>query len=1526
MKNCYVLFLTVVCCAFSANRASAQILINEVLASNASVNADPDYGNYADWIELYNAGPATVDLSGFFLSDNAGTPLKFAFPAGTAINSHGFLLVWADGNATGLHANFKISSGGEVIVLSDPAGTLLDQVTFPAQSADISFGRVQDGNASLGYFTHPTPGASNNTSTAFGGFAAFSTHCQPAGGFFSGAQTVTIRNPSGIGTVRYSLDGSVPNANSPVYTAPLSISATTVLKCRVFRTGKIPGPIEVNTYFIHEQFDLRGTLPVVSLSNDPKYFFAPDSGLYAQDFKPDWEYPIHVEMYEPDGTLAFHHDAGVTIGGENAWALPQKPLNIHSRKQYGASKITYQIFPDNPRNEFDNVTFRCSGNDWSQTEMRDNLEQHLSTPNANLDIQDYRFCIVFINGQYWGIHSIVTQQGSEYYQYKYGVKSDSIDEIYNDGTVLLGDAAAYQSMVALLDAGVQDNAAFASLEQKMDVRNYTDYIQDEIFCANTSWGHNIGCWRIKNDTARFRWEPFDFDRGFYMANAGSTDMSWFTDPNGQAYLNPAWATLWLRKMLENDGYKKQFYARFADHLYVTFHPRTINHRIDRLSGQIRSEIPYHVNRWAGTSSNYGNGLPSVAYWENEVNNLRSYAGARQTYLYTNLNTFFGLSGTSPLNLNVSNQQAGTIRIHDIRVPEYPWSGVYYKNVPVHLTAEPKTGFNFVRWEKSTTTDASIIAPGSVWKYHDTADDPQTAWRQPGFDDGSWPSGPAQLGYGDGDEATTIDYGGNAANKIISYYFRRKFNVSNPAAVSGLHLQMIVDDGAVVYINGNEVARYNMPAGNIGTTTLASTSISGATEGAWQDFNLPASVLQSGDNTIAIEIHQAAANSSDISFDLQLAGQTAGAPVVVGTNPGIDLMLADTGLTYTAIFESNGACILPDTISSDLTLVAACSPYLAQGNVTLQPNVHLTVEPGVEIRFPEAADFWILGQIDINGTQAAPCTITTNAATGASKWGGMLFWYPTDESHLNYLTLDKASAGKQRLYFPAAISVFHGKVVMDHITALTTFDNPIVGRFSDLTLKNSTIKLPVTGDCINVKYGKGYVENNVFEGGTAIDADGVDFDGVVDGVIRHNVVHHFVGSNDDGLDIGEQCQNLLIEENFIYDCFDKGISVGQQSSVTIRNNTIAYTTLGMGLKDESQVTVDHCTIFGTQKAITAYEKHPGDLGGIAVITNTLACNSAISGFSADTTASLSISNSLTDTEAAPAGPGNLGANPVFVGPTWYDFNLYAGSPALGSGTAGSDMGAIYHPVYPGQPQLMFSEIYYNDTQNGDGEFLEILNPGSETRSLSGYTLTDAVEFKFPSQASINPGEHIIVARTASLYIGHGYQVFQWTKGHLSNEGERIVLNDSDGILADFVRYKTIAPWPDTVATYGRSLELVSQNLDNHFQTSWQISGPGGTPGDNPVATGEPQNTGLQLDVFPNPAGDVVNLALHSTAAGDFAIRIYNLEGRVCVSETMFVPTGQASRQVNMYGLAAGTYLATVADRQGRVVGKVIFVKQ
>ena len=166
---------------------------------------------------------------------------------------------------------------------------------------------------------------------------------------------------------------------------------------------------------------------------------------------------------------------------------------------------------------------------------------------------------------------------------------------------------------------------------------------------------------------------------------------------------------------------------------------------------------------------------------------------------------------------------------------------------------------------------TLVAQGSQWKYLDNGSNQGTSWFQPNFDDSNWKTGKAKLGYGDNDEATTINYGSDPNNKFITTYFRTSFTLTNPAAFISFPLRLLRDDGAVVYLNGIEVWRSNMPVGNITAATLATTSISGTDEATFQFTTIAASAFVAGKNVIAVEIHQSALDSSDIGFDLELKG-------------------------------------------------------------------------------------------------------------------------------------------------------------------------------------------------------------------------------------------------------------------------------------------------------------------------------------------------------------------------------------------------------------------------------------------------------------------------------------------------------------------------------------------------------------------------------------------------------------------------------------------------------------------------------
>ncbi len=171
----------------------------------------------------------------------------------------------------------------------------------------------------------------------------------------------------------------------------------------------------------------------------------------------------------------------------------------------------------------------------------------------------------------------------------------------------------------------------------------------------------------------------------------------------------------------------------------------------------------------------------------------------------------------------------------------------------------------------------LITTGSLWRFLDDGSDQGTAWTQPSFDDASWAAGAAQLGYGDGDEVTTVSFGSDAANKQITTYFRHRFEVAEATVYQSLSLRLQRDDGAVIHLNGVEVHRSNMPGGAIDASTLAVSAVANAAEDAFFPTEVSAASLVSGTNVLAVEIHQVGPTSSDLSFDLELEG-------IVGESP------------------------------------------------------------------------------------------------------------------------------------------------------------------------------------------------------------------------------------------------------------------------------------------------------------------------------------------------------------------------------------------------------------------------------------------------------------------------------------------------------------------------------------------------------------------------------------------------------------------------------------------------------------------
>ncbi|MDH5610303.1 MAG: CotH kinase family protein, partial [Cyclobacteriaceae bacterium] len=783
----YLLLFTLISPAYS------QLSINEFMASNATTLSDKDYGQFSDWIEIHNAGSTAVNLNGYFLTDDLNNPTKWLIAGDLWIAANGFQLFWADGNSFQNHVNFKLGQNGESIGLYGPALNPIDTFSYPLQKTDISMGRNPALPSEWLYFAVPTPNAPNGTD-GYTGFVNHTPDFSVVGGLFDQSVTVNLTTDRG-GEVHYTTDGSEPGLFSPIFSTPLVISTTTIIRARIMEAGKGPGPIVTHSYFINENLGAR-KLPVISVVSEPANFWDSTQGIYVQNFKPDWEIPINIEFFENNGSdrAGFNEQAGAKINGLNSWILPQKMLGIYFRNRYGSGSLSYPLFFDGERTNFESFALRASGSDWSFTLFRDILGQDITRENMNVDYQDFRPSIVYFNGQYMGIHNIRPKIDGSLLEETHGVARGTYDMIENEVLAEEGTMDEYLYFKSMVQKDLSIQANYDAVANLMDIENFTDYIITELYVGNVSIGHNVMAWKPKN-TGKWRWILMDLDRGFIRS---AEYLTGFFD---------AQPVLPFHQLMKNPGYREYFGKRLANHMLTTFHPERVKKIIDDHKSRIEAEIANHVARWKGTTSSYGNAIPSVASWLNQVNILKIYADERPYYLLSDLANYgFDI----PVNLILARSQtmAGSITMNGHQVPDSTICVPYIQNQLLELEARSKPGYQFAGWK--TMNKSSIVAKGSAWKYLDNGSDQGTAWRQLSFDDIAWKTGNGELGYGDGDETTVLGYGVDSNAKHITTYFRKKFMITaSDLNSTGFTLSLKYDDGAIIYVNGTELTRANM---------------------------------------------------------------------------------------------------------------------------------------------------------------------------------------------------------------------------------------------------------------------------------------------------------------------------------------------------------------------------------------------------------------------------------------------------------------------------------------------------------------------------------------------------------------------------------------------------------------------------------------------------------------------------------------------------------------------------------------------
>lgn len=612
-----------------------------------------------------------------------------------------------------LHTNFKLSSAGERIQITNAQSNIVDDITFGSLGNDLSLGRQPDGSETWFIFSDATPGDSNNT-FGYSGLTSEPTISINAG-FYNSPQVATITPANVNDTIRYTLDGSEPGFNASIYTAPISINETKVLRAKSFNSGLLPSKTVTNSYFIN----FTSNLTVVSLSTNPGNFFDEEYGIYAMgdsadpnfphfgaNFWQDWERPVHVELFETDGSKGFGIDMGAKIFGNWSRGNPQKSLALYARSEYGFGSLDYKLFEDLPYTQYESFVLRNAGNDWLSTMFRDGFITNL-VDDIDLDKQDYRPAIVFINGIYWGIHNIREKVNEEFLAQHHNVNPDSINILENYGEIVEGNNTSYFELYDFItNNSMVPPANYEFVKSKMDIENFIRYQVTEIYIDNQDWpGNNIKFWNVDNQR-KWRWILFDTDFGFGIWDAGAyqnNTLNFATATNGPEWPNPPWSTLMLRQLLNNYQFKYDFINCFSDLSNTIFLPATVVNKINTISSVISSEMPRHIARWQQFDYNT---------WQNKIQEMRYFASQRLSYMRAHFIQKFNLGGTSSVSISIPDTAMGSIKINSIQIKTPTWFGTYFMGVPITFIAKPKPGYKFLHWSGSSglANDTFIINP------------------------------------------------------------------------------------------------------------------------------------------------------------------------------------------------------------------------------------------------------------------------------------------------------------------------------------------------------------------------------------------------------------------------------------------------------------------------------------------------------------------------------------------------------------------------------------------------------------------------------------------------------------------------------------------------------------------------------------------------------------------------------------------------------------------------------------------------
>ena len=898
----------------------SSLIINEIMAANIEECMDPTF-NFGGFIEIYNPTETSASLAGYYISDDAADLKKWKMPIDIgAAPADGFLAVWFDhyGFYTKMtQVPFKLDCDGGTIYISDASGKLIVSQDYPEAIRHCSYARTTDGGNTWGWTSTPTPKASNATSK-FASEQLSAPEVNVPSKLFKGTIQLTVNIPSGV-TLRYTTNGSLPTESNGYtsYTGLFSFSKSSVYRFRFYKDGMLPSDVTTRSYILN---DKTFSAPIISIVTDDAYINGRNYGIFVQgngngragsgqdskcNWNMDWDRPVNFDFIEEgDEEASFSQMVNISACGGWSRAWTPHSFKLKAEKKYGINYMPYAFFPDKPYNKNKTLQVRNGGNDNGCRIKDAAIQEVIARSGIDLDCQDYRPAYVYINGSFYSTLNIREPNNKHFAYANKGIDSDEMDQFeYSPDSAYVQMEGTREMFERLyeLSANASDDATYEQIKQILDIDEFCNYMAAEFYLGSSDWlnnSNNCKGYRPRVEGGKFRFVIFDLDGAFSTTNMFSDlqNTNWQTlDYLRGYYQGQSWykeieiTTIWLN-LLNNDSFRKQFIDAFCIVTGSVFEPTRCKEIINEIA-----------TKAATVMSSVNNGSP----WSSANSVINSLNSSRQTTMISSLKKYslMGLSGAKEIKATLaSGNEAAKLLINGQPVPTNKFSGSLF--LPVTIKAEAPAGYVFKGWMGSGSQSMSSVFPSNTsWKYYDKGSLDGKTWYYKSFDDSSWSQGDAALGYATGstwtDYTTPLDYNDNGS-KRTTFYFRKSFTLSQkPSTLDEFQLSFSVDDGCVVYVNGTEAGRFNMPSGTPTSSTYASTY--GDQFSYPQTMSLASSLFVKGNNVIAVEVHNNDSKSSDIHWEAELL-KTADTPDgedYISTDPEFVL---SSGVDVMAVFE------------------------------------------------------------------------------------------------------------------------------------------------------------------------------------------------------------------------------------------------------------------------------------------------------------------------------------------------------------------------------------------------------------------------------------------------------------------------------------------------------------------------------------------------------------------------------------------------------------------------------------------------